>query len=287
MDTSYMRRLERLERRADALANNPAPTLPIYDLAPKVPHWLAVLTSSGIGYTLDDYTPTLFNHFADNQTDIWARVTLRNDSGWTQSFAAWPLFVLGLKEWVEDQAYYGDWWRAGGFTIWTEQSGSGNCARAEPWNTSISTSTPTGFRETVGNTAGTGSEQYDIHVQYQGATGAFSGRESLWYTEAYHNGSKRYDQTWKIASDAGHPASGGYTGIQAISIFNHYGDTGAFVQSDGQGYVYMGEISVGTSQGAGDIMAEEIFPNQWGAFTLDVGDLTTMQESFHITTSPP
>lgn len=225
-----------------------------------------VLKVKGI-LSVDDYTPALYNMFATTYDDIWTRVTVRQDLH--TLFGNIPLYVLGWTEWVNDQTYFGDWWRTGGIACYTEAFGSSGWPAGAPWNVS-SGAEATGYRVTPTG-GGSGLEVYDFRAQWFSDTIVGGNPKSRWYTEAWHNDTKKYDQVWLPNGDS-HQRT--FHSIQAIAIFNRYAESGD---------LYIDDISVGTSRGADDILPVQSFNDfTFGDFTVDPGETSGMVDSFAV-----
>jgi hypothetical protein len=220
---------------------------------------------------VDDSTPALYSEFASSLADVWARVTYRVDvieaALGLSHRGSEPLFVLGFTEWVADPAYYGDWWRTGGIALYTE--GDAALPSGQPWN--LSGSAEAGGYRGTNDGAGSGSEVYDVRVQYLGTTVVAGVTKARFYTEVWHNGVKKYDDVWVLGVDSGKPL---WTGVQALTIFNR--DTAS-------GTLYLDEISVGTARGASDVLAVQSFDGSYGDFSVDPGEMSAMTDSFFVT----
>lgn len=229
------------------------------------------------GNPADDFTVALYNEFAAAHADVWARFTLRQDVIYASSGVprlGLDLFTLIFDQMVLDPAYYGDWWQYGGMCLaGTISHPSDNLyyPTAGPFGGGTLVSGPT-INGLAPYTQPYEAEVYDLRMLFVSNTA----NSARFTTEAWWDGVQRHVATWDVSVDAGKTP---FAGCQGIRLINQYGNSWN---------MYFDDVSVGTTQGASDILAVQSFDDlTFGAFTVDPGDETTgTRDSFFITKPP-
>lgn len=222
---------------------------------------------------VDNETPVLYHNFSP-RTDVWVRMIYRVDLSPINQWM-YPVMVQ-FTEVNANPGYYGNRWQRPGISLNTADSV--NQARPVAWNTTLDGSTT--FEDAT-KTEGFDSVVYDMHLQYMGDILVGGQTRSQWYCELYQNDVLKYQVTYDLHIDAGKAS---WTSVNSLVIDNMHG-SGSLTAAHPA--IYIDDLSIGTTRGAKDIMANEGFDSgTFGLFTVDPGTMAKMTDTFKVIDDP-